>query len=155
VHRIEDRSPPVTERAEAPRRLYHRLVRAAHCARVRFDAEAMRRAGITAAQAAALFALDATPSQTQRRLAGVLRIKEPSATQMIARLEAQGLVRRERAADSRAWAVSLSAEGRAALRRMRPVLHRLNAWLEDDFTPEELAVVARFLDHVGARDEDR
>lgn len=145
----------MAERAEAPHRLYHRLVRAAHCARVRFDAEAMDRAGVTAAQAAALFALEAIPSQTQRQLAGALRIKEPSATQMVARLEAQGLVRREPAADSRAWAVSLSAEGRAALRRMRPALRRLNDWLEDDFTPEELAVVARFLDHVGAHDQRR
>ncbi|MCG8592735.1 MAG: MarR family winged helix-turn-helix transcriptional regulator [Proteobacteria bacterium] len=138
------------DQGEAPRRLYHRLVGAAHRARTRFDAESLERVGVTAAQAAALFALEGTPGQTQRQLAVTLRIREPSAAQMIARLEARGLVAREPAAhDARAWAVSLTPAGRQSLRRLRPHLARLNAWLTDGFSPRELAVVARFLDHVG------
>jgi len=135
----------VTREAEAPRRLYHRLVVAADRARRRIDVESLDRAGVTTAQAAALFALDSAPGQTQRQLAEALRIRDPSAAQMVARSGA--------AHDARAWAVSLTPKGRAALRRLRPALDRMNAWLSDGFTRQELAVVARFLDHVG-EDED-
>jgi DNA-binding MarR family transcriptional regulator len=89
-----------------------------------------------------------TPSE----LAEIERVKRPSATRIVSRLEAEGLV--ERAADpqdGRSSIVSASRDGRALLRRLR---RRKNAYLArrmrelPDSDAETLARAAEVLERL-------
>lgn len=139
------------------KRLYHWLVVAAHAAKRATDAAALEAAGVTAAQSAVLYALEAAPGRTQRELSHVLRTTEASVGEMVARLLAQDLIVRCRSeTDARAWEVTLSERGRRALRDLAAVRHRTSRALVGDRTPEELEVIGRFLVEVaGAFDARR
>jgi DNA-binding MarR family transcriptional regulator len=70
--------------------------------------------------AAALATIDVHGPLTPSELAERERIQRPTATRIVARLDEAGLVERTPdPADGRAYLVSLSAEGRALLRRIR------------------------------------
>lgn len=78
------------------------------------------------------------------RLAELERIKRPTATRVLRRLEEEGLVERiVDPDDGRAALVSASADGRALLRKLRS---RKNAYLARrlrDLPPEDLAALER------------
>lgn len=101
--------------------------------------------GLTPTLAAALATIERLGPLTPSELADAERVKRPSATRIIAQLEAAGLV--SRAADPRDGRVSLvsaTSEGRALLRRLRKrknayISRRLRGLSEDDLETMEHA----------------
>jgi DNA-binding MarR family transcriptional regulator len=101
-----------------------------------------------------LWALRSTPGCRVRmaELAAGLTISRGGLTKLADRLEAAGLLRRERAEhDGRGYYATLTDAGHELLRRMWPVYARV---LRETFVtcidPEEAAVVATALDRVAA-----
>ena len=107
----------------------------------------------------ALAAIDRHGPLTPSELAAHERVQRPTATRLLARLEALGLV--ERApdpADRRSSLISVSADGRARLRRQRSLkdqflARRLAALDADDVATLERAagILERVLDADGRR----
>lgn len=95
-------------------------------------------------QTAALATIERHGPLTPSELASIERIQRPSATRIVSRLEEAGLV--ERVADPtdrRSFTVSVNAEGRALLKRLRT---RKNAYLARrlrDLDDDELETLAR------------
>jgi DNA-binding MarR family transcriptional regulator len=111
-------------------RVYLLLQQAAHRLRLWADRRCLDAAGITTAQAGALFVLLDRPGCTQRELAAALGQRESGITAMVRRLLAAGLVdRRASASDHRAQALTLTPHGERALDAVRPVLAEFNAGL--------------------------
>lgn len=109
-------------------RLYHLLQTAAHRLKTRADRESQVTAGVSAAQAAAMFVIAQEGATTQRRVAAQLRLNESAVTAMMGRLMEAGLVgRAPSATDGRAWTVTLTEAGRTALDCFRGNLDQLNA----------------------------
>jgi len=89
-------------------------------------------AGVTMAQAGALFVIHANPGATQREIAQALKQRESAVTGMITRLlEARLVERKSSATDDRAWSLFLTPKGSKALLELRKVLNRINARLTD------------------------
>jgi DNA-binding MarR family transcriptional regulator len=136
--------------------MYHLLVVAAHAARRHADAWLRDLAGVSAAQAAALFALEEEPGRSQRDLAAVLAVNEPAMAEMVARLVDAGLVARTRStSDGRTMHLRLTPMGEDALARARPATASLNEDLFGAAAPDDLAafrrVLTSILDGTGAR----
>jgi MarR family transcriptional regulator, organic hydroperoxide resistance regulator len=110
-------------------RLYHLLQTAAHRLKTRADRDSQGAAGVTAAQAAVMFVIQREPGgATQRHVAEQLRLNESAVTGMVGRLMEAGYVRRApHPADGRAWSVSLTPAGEAALETFRVSLDAMNA----------------------------
>jgi DNA-binding MarR family transcriptional regulator len=93
---------------------------------------------------AALGTIERHGPLTPSELADLERVKRPTATRMINRLEAEGLVVRARdPADGRSCLVSASGRGRELLRRLRK---RRTAYLARrlrELDPDEVAELAR------------
>ncbi|MBX5469040.1 MAG: MarR family transcriptional regulator [Thermoleophilaceae bacterium] len=93
-----------------------RLVIARTARRLRQEADG----GLTPSQGAALATLERVGPLTPSRLAEIERVQRPTATRLIGKLEEKGLVTRAAdPADGRSCVVSLSAEGRALVKRLR------------------------------------
>jgi DNA-binding MarR family transcriptional regulator len=99
---------------------------------------------LSPSQTAALATIEGHGPLTPSELASLERVQRPTATRIVARLEAQGLV--ERAvdpADGRSFIVSATSSGRALLQRLRT---RKNAYLARrlrDLDAADLAALAR------------
>ena len=93
---------------------------------------------LTNAQWIPLFKLYIGSATTAAELARACRLDAGAMTRMLDRLEAKGLLRRERsAADRRVITISLTDEGRAAAKEIPEVLSRVqNAYLADFSEPE-------------------
>ena len=127
-------------------RLYSRLQQAAHAAMKAADRASLEAAGITTAQAAMLTVTQAGEPITQRSIADQLGLNESAVTQMTARLMKLGLIERTRdAEDARAWRLSLTGAGRAALERLRALFARINAALDAALGDEDAATLAATL----------
>ena len=127
-------------------RLYSRLQQAAHAAMKAADRASLEAAGITTAQAAMLTVTQAGEPITQRSIADQLGLNESAVTQMTARLMKLGLIERTRdAEDARAWRLSLTGAGRAALERLRAPFARINAALDAALGDEDAAALAATL----------
>ncbi len=130
-------------------RLYHLLQTAAHRLKTRADRDSQGVAGVTAAQAAVMFVIARERATTQRRVAEQLKLNESAVTGMVGRLMEAGFVSRAPSAtDGRAWTVSLTPAGEAALDRFRVNLDALNAEITAALGGE--AEVARFADGLRA-----
>lgn len=130
-------------------RLYHLLQTAAHRLKVRADRNSQGVAGVTAAQAAVMFVIAREGASTQRRVAEQLRLNESAVTGMVGRLMQAGYVARTPSpTDGRAWQVSLTEAGQAALDRFRVNLNALNRDLTRALGGE--AEVARFAEGLRA-----
>jgi len=104
-------APPSTEIAAHLRLSVTRLAR-----RLRQEAGS----GLTPSQAAALATIERHGPLAPSALAKAERIRRPTATRIVARLEADGLVVRDAdPSDGRACLVSITPEGRALLRELR------------------------------------
>ncbi len=92
----------------------------------------------------ALASVESHGPLTPSELADRERIKRPTATRVLARLEQLGLVSRTQdPTDARAWLVAATPAGRDLLRRLRT---RKNAYLAKrlrDLDPEELETLER------------
>jgi DNA-binding MarR family transcriptional regulator len=130
-------------------RLYHLLQTAAHRLKTRADRDSQGVAGVTAAQAAVMFVIARERGTTQRRVAEQLKLNESAVTGMVGRLMEAGFVARAPSpTDGRAWTVTLTPAGEAALDRFRVNLDALNADITAALGGE--AEVARFADGLRA-----
>jgi len=130
-------------------RLYHLLQVAAHRLRTAADRESIARAGVTAAQAGALFVIAKTPGATQRHVADALHQRESAVTAMMTRLISAGLVRRERSPDdARAWLLHLTPDGQRAHDTVRGQSRALNARLKSELGEDDCAALARALEAI-------
>lgn len=130
-------------------RLYYLLQTAAHRLKTRADRDSQGVAGVTAAQAAVMFVIARERATTQRRVAEQLKLNESAVTGMVGRLMEAGFVARAPSpTDGRAWTVTLTPAGEAALDRFRVNLDALNAEITAALGGE--AEVARFADGLRA-----
>lgn len=129
--------------AETAAHLRLAIVRTAR--RLRQEAfEAEGRGQLSPSLSAALATVENHGPLTPSELADRERIKRPTATRIVAKLEQLGLVTRTQdPGDGRAWLVAATAEGRELLRRLRT---RKNAYLAkrlQDLDPDEVAALER------------
>ena len=109
--------------------------------------------GVTAGQATLLSLIGSQPGITARALGDAERISAPGMSAHLERLEASGLIVRERGSDRRRVGVTLTAEGARVLRSVR---RKRTAWLAErlnELTAEEreaieaaIAPLARLLE---------
>jgi len=103
------------------------------------------------AQSGVLFVLAREDGATMGRLAQALDLAPSAMSGLVQRLEALAWVaRRADAADARAQRVWLLPAGSAQLPALRKALGRINERLTVAFTPAELQIVGRWLEHVQA-----
>jgi DNA-binding MarR family transcriptional regulator len=105
--------------------------------------------GIGAPAAGVLLHLADHPGATIGEVTAALAASPAGASGLLARMERAGLVRRRADPDDgRTVRLDLTPAGTAALADVRAALAELNDRLTDGFSPDELAVVARWLEHV-------
>ncbi len=110
----------------------------------------LQAAGITEQQYRVLRAIEASGPLEPRQIGAICHLSSPSLTGMLARMEAMGLVARERLAhDQRRVRVSLTPAARTMFRKMKPrieaVYQRLEADLGAELTGEIYDTLDRFL----------
>ncbi len=126
--------------------LYHQLQLAAARLRTQADRMGIAAAGVSAAQAGALMAIASHPGATQRAIAQALGQGESAFATMVQRLLAADLVRREDGLqDPRAWSLSLSQRGQAALTNLQQGLHAMNARIDQVLSAAEQASLTEAL----------
>ncbi len=132
-------------------RLYHRLQIAAHRAQKAADRKVLEAADITTAQAAVLAVVAANEPVAQRVVADQLGLNESAVTTMVGRLMKLALLHRERdETDARAWRLSLSSDGRQALKRIEKPFRTINETLETALSLEEIVQLGDMLARVSA-----
>jgi len=108
--------------------------------------ERLRPLGVTASQLPVLVALKGGGRLTQKALAETTGVEQPSMAQLLARMERDGLVRREPSpTDGRSSLVSLTP---AAMRKLEPgraVLKQMDDEACAIFEPAERELLARLL----------
>jgi DNA-binding MarR family transcriptional regulator len=77
---------------------------------------------IRPAQFAVLTVIERNPGLTQSQVAEALGIKRTNFVGLLDALEARGLAERRQARDKRSYALYLTADGAALMRKLRPVL---------------------------------
>lgn len=103
--------------------------------------------GISGTQAIALFAVKQDEGCQLRGLARQLQLKDSAITGLVARMVDGGLILRKPCADDgRASSLYVTKKGDRILEKALPLFGAINAQLKSDFSSDELAVVARFLD---------
>lgn len=136
-------------------RIYHRLQIAAHSLRKAADRTVLDAAGITVAQAAVLTVAASGPDVTQREVATALRLNESAVTAMVSRLLKLGLLERTpNASDNRAWRLSLTTSGEAALQASRKSFAAINARIESKLSDPEIEQLAGLLDRIAGAFEE-
>ena len=113
--------------------------------------------GITEQQYRVLRAIEAGGPLEPRQIGAICHLSSASLTGMLARMEAMGLVARERLAhDQRRVRVSLTPASRAMFRRMKPRIEAIYQTLEADLgaelTGEIYDTLDRFLARLAATD---
>lgn len=132
-------------------RVYHKLKIAAHRLQTEADSALHQASGMSTAQAAVMAVVARSKDATQRSVAEQLGINESAMTAMTTRLIGLGLVERMRnRTDARAWRLTLTPEGRAAMNRTARPFDAINARIEKICSAEELAILADILDRIGA-----
>jgi DNA-binding MarR family transcriptional regulator len=113
-------------------RFYHALQIAAHRLQKQADQAVSAAAGISTAQSAVLAVIARSPGMRQNEVAHTLGLNESAVTAMITKLIGLGLVQRSRSTDdSRAWELSLTDEGTAALSAIETPFAKINALIDE------------------------
>jgi DNA-binding MarR family transcriptional regulator len=124
-------------------RLYHRLQIAAHRIQKAADRAVFDAAEVTTAQAAVLAVVALHEPAPQRRVADELGLNESAVTAMVGRLLKLGLLDRVRDdEDARAWKLSVSEDGRAAMKRIDKPFRGINETIEKTLSEREIALLA-------------
>ncbi|WP_146360333.1 MarR family winged helix-turn-helix transcriptional regulator [Arthrobacter yangruifuii] len=106
--------------------------------------------GLSAPAAGVLLYLSACPGASTGEVAEAVDASPAGLSGLLSRLERAGLLTRSPdPADRRIVRVHLTADGKAALGVVKSALSELNGKITDGFSAQELAVVARWLQHVG------
>jgi MarR family transcriptional regulator for hemolysin len=105
--------------------------------------------GLAIAQVPVLYALREGASLTQKELAGLAKIEQPTMAQLLGRMERDGLIRRtENPDDQRSSLISLSKHARQKLPRAKAILLEGNGEALRGFTEEEVASLCGLLRRV-------
>ena len=111
--------------------------------------ESLRQVGLRVAQLPVIVALKNGEKLTQKELARLAGVEQPSMAQLLARMERDGLVRREPAPDDgRSSLVSLTPAAVAQLEPGRDVLRQGNSDALRGFSEHEVAQLAGMLRRV-------
>lgn len=106
---------------------------------------------VSGTQVVALFAIQNQEGCQLKDLSAQLQLKNSAITGLVGRMEENGLIQRQPCEqDGRSTRLYLSDKGKAVLAQAKPVLARVNNQLTRGFSNDELAVVARFLDHAAS-----
>ncbi|MFG2721741.1 MarR family winged helix-turn-helix transcriptional regulator [Streptomyces sp. NPDC048416] len=112
----------------------------------RINDRRLRPLGLTFAQMPVLAALSKTDALSQKELAVLARIEQPSMAQLLARMERDGLVRRTPDPhDRRVSLISLSETGLAKLTRVQSALFETNDQALRGFSAEEVDLLVALL----------
>lgn len=131
--------------------VYHLLQTVAQQLRKQADEAGMAAAGVSAAQGAALFAIERSPGLSQREMAKALKQQESAVTTMVSRLMAAELITRApRKEDPRVLSLDLTDKGRAALDRLRAELDAINRAIEETLDPDELEMLGPALERLAS-----
>lgn len=143
-------SPMSAQDQDSDQRILHLLQLAAHRMRTHSDRKGLEAAGVTTAQAGALFVIAGKPGATQKEIAEALQQRESAVTGMITRLlDAKLVERRPSATDNRAWSLHLTAKGGKALGTLRLVLDELNARINEALGEDGVKQFAAALRAIG------
>lgn len=124
---------------------------------ISFSAKVLRRSADTALAAfdcsladwIVLNVVTRCPDFNQRRLASVIQIEGPTLTRHLDRMEARGLIARERdPADRRSQLVSILPAGASLLEQLRGVMETEDARLVAGIPPRNLATFRKVLDQI-------
>ncbi len=127
-------------------RLYFLLQRAAHGLKKRADAALIEAADLSTAQAAALAIIADDGPVSQRAVAAQLSQRESAVMTMTLRLIKAGYVTRSRSAnDARAWELSITDLGRAALEKMKGPFSAINGLIDETLEPQQVDQLAASL----------
>ena len=132
--------------SSSPRQKLGDLVRGYSSAVLHHAAATAKRMSLEASELAALEHLQAAGSMTQKRLGGRLSISPGAVTAMIDRLESRGYVERiSNPEDRRSALVLITKAGvQESVRHLWPYIEDIKG-IEEGFSDEERAVIARFL----------
>jgi DNA-binding MarR family transcriptional regulator len=138
-----------TAMSASKHRVYHKLQVASHRLQKAADRACIAAAGITTAQAAVLSIVATEGSASQRSVARKLGLNESAMTAMTTRLRHLGLLDRlPDAEDSRAWSLRLTADGRAALKRIEQPFRQINQKIEKALDADEIAALADYVKRI-------
>ncbi|MEM1146034.1 MAG: MarR family transcriptional regulator, partial [Pseudomonadota bacterium] len=99
--------------------------------------------GLSTAQSAVMTIIASRGPMTQKEVADTLSQRESAVTAMAGRLIKAGLVARERSSeDARAWQLTVTADGRAALKRVKVAFDKINAEIDQRIPEEEMSQLA-------------
>ena len=124
------------------------LLRTAKQLRLQLD-DALTAVGGAVAMFAILDAVAVEPGLSQREIADRIAVEGPAVTRQLDHLEAEGLVTRQRdAEDRRILHVTLTPAGWARYATLGPLVSAYEQTLLNPFSPDEIAVIGRFLHHI-------
>lgn len=130
-------------------RLYFLLQRVAHRLKKRADSALKNSAGLTTAQAAALSIIAKDGPVTQRFVADKLSQRESAVMTMASRLLAADYISRTRSSsDGRAWELSITPKGWAALNDIKAPFGEINAVLDKNIDAEDVQRLAASLNNI-------
>lgn len=105
--------------------------------------------GISASAGGVLLYVSSHPGASTGEVASAVQASAAGLSGLLSRMEASGLIlRTPDPADARTIRLSLTSAGTQALGVVRESINELNTRINEGFTPEELATVARWLKHV-------
>lgn len=138
-----------TAMSASKHRVYHRLQLASHRLQKAADRACLNAAGITTAQAAVLSIVGSEGPASQRSVARKLGLNESAMTAMTTRLRNLRLLDRlPDETDSRAWSLRLTADGRAALKRIEQPFRQINQKIEKALDADEIAKLADYMSRI-------
>jgi len=120
------------------------------------DKECKEKAGLTIVQSSALLALRTNEPCSQTCLGKILKINKASVGALIERMQNQELIeKRLSEKDARSINLFITAKGKRLLKKVEPLLVKLNKHLTSDFNDDEIAVILRFLNHVSSIEPEK
>ena len=122
------------------------LINSASRALTRLNDRKLKQLGLTYGQMPVLVALSTGNALSQKELAQLARIEQPSMAQLLSRMERDGLVTRAPdPADGRASLISLTARAKAKLPLARAALEDTNDQALDGFGDKEVETLRKLL----------
>jgi len=128
------------------RRIFYMLNKAHHRLLKHSDRELSDRFGITAVQLSALFFLSENDGCLLKDLSTGLELNNSAITGLVGRMEkGEFIEKRPCAADGRAFRVHMTDKGKSVAVNGLSYAKKFNDFLSENFSPEELEVIIRFL----------
>jgi prevent-host-death family protein len=147
VARLVPAATPAAVRGVAGPGLAQRLARAGRTLWVA-NIHRFARLGLFPGQEQILLLLWERDGRSQDELRRALGVEPATASKMLRRMEAAGLVARERAAAGRGWSVRLTDRGRALREPVEAALAEAEARLQAALSPAEAALLGDILDRI-------